>query len=123
MKSRETDIRLRRFELEERRQKVADLEAMIADFQSMADDLTIQIETEEKRSGISDVDHFSYPTFAKAARERRGNLDSSISDLTEKLTSARDELSETESELRTSEISDEREQDRLQARGELPSLR
>ena len=123
MKSRETDIRLRRFELEERRQTVSDLESMIADFQSMADDLTLQIETEEKRAGISDVEHFSYPTFAKAARERRDNLSSSIADLQAKLDGARAELEDSESELRTSELTDERDQGRLPARGEQASLR
>ena len=33
-----------------------------------------EIAAEERKSGITDVNHFAYPTFAKAARQRRDNL-------------------------------------------------
>ena len=83
MKSRETLIRLRRFEVDEKRQKVADIEHMIADFNRMATDLERQIEMEQERAGVSDINHFAYPTFAKAAIQRRDNLQASIADLEE----------------------------------------
>ena len=63
MKSRDAMIRLKRFDVEEKRRKVADIEAMIGDFNHMAVDLDRQIAIEQERAGVSDVNHYAYPTF------------------------------------------------------------
>jgi flagellar export protein FliJ len=115
MKSRETLIRLRRFDVDEHRQKVADIEAMIADFQQMSTDLDRQIEVEQERAGVSDVNHYAYPTFAKAAVQRRDNLKASIGDLEAKLESAREELAEAFEELKKVELIHERDTERGRA--------
>jgi flagellar FliJ protein len=81
MKSRDALIRLKRFEVEEKRRKVADIEAMIGDFNHMAVDLDRQIAIEQERSGVSDINHYAYPTFAKAAIQRRDNLAASATGL------------------------------------------
>ncbi len=99
MKSRENLLRLRQFEVEEKRQKIADLERMIEDFKGMADDLDRQIAAEEEAAGISDPSHFSYPPFAKAARERRDNLRRSADELESQLVDVRKELEEALEEL------------------------
>ena len=49
MKSRDALIRLKRFDVEEKRRKVADIEAMIGDFNHMAVDLDRQIAIEQER--------------------------------------------------------------------------
>jgi flagellar FliJ protein len=64
-----------RFEYDEKRQQVSDLEMMIADFRRMASDLDQQIKIEQQAAGVSDVNHFAYPTFARAAITRRDNGD------------------------------------------------
>lgn len=99
MKSREGLARLRAFELTEKQRKVADIEMMIAEFGRMAGELDQQIDSEEMRSGVTDPSHFSYPPFAKAARQRRDNLKQSIADLEVKLAAAREELEAAEGEL------------------------
>ena len=113
MKSRESLIRLRRFEVDEKRQKVADIEVMVQDFNQMVVDLDRQIEAEQERAGVSDVNHYAYPTFAKAAIQRRDNLNASISDLDAKLERAREELAEAFEELKKVELINERECERL----------
>lgn len=118
MKSRESLIRLRRFEVDEQRQKVADIESMIADFRQMASDLERQIEVEQERAGVSDVNHYAYPTFAKAAIQRRGNLVASIEELEAKLEKAREELAEAFEELKKVELMQERESERSRAYAE-----
>lgn len=118
MKSRESLIRLRRFQVDERRQQLAAIEAMIADFERMASELDQQIEAEHERSGISDVTHFAYPTFAKAALQRRDNLVASANDLKDKLERAHDELATAIEELKKVELIEERELGRERARGE-----
>lgn len=112
MKSRETLIRLRRFDVDEHQQKVGDIEAMINDFTQMATDLERQIEVEQERAGVSDVNHYAYPTFAKAAIQRRENLMASIGDLELKLESAREELAEAFEELKKVELIQERDTER-----------
>jgi flagellar protein FliJ len=113
MKSRDAIIRLKRFDVEEKRRKVADIEAMIGDFNHMAVDLDRQIAIEQERSGVSDVNHYAYPTFAKAAIQRRNNLAASAADLAAKLAAARSEFDEACEELKKIELLEERDAERL----------
>ncbi len=92
-----------RFEYDEKRQQVNDLEMMIADFRRMAGDLDQQIKVEQQTSGISDVNHFAYPTFARAAISRRDNLRASIVELEKRLERARQEALEAFELLKLSE--------------------
>lgn len=80
-----------RFEAREKARKVEDLEAMIREFEMMSVDLDRQIVSEEERTGVRDLKHFSYSTFAKAARQRRDNLQMSVDDLRAKLAVAVEE--------------------------------
>ena len=109
MKTHDTLIRLRKFEVDERRQKVADLESMIDDFQGMAKDLDRQVEVEQQRAGVSDVNDCHYPLWAKDAIVRRERLMDSVNELEEKLIAARDELASSFEELKKVEKVGERE--------------
>ena len=60
MKSRDTLVRLKRFQAEEKRRRVAQIEAMINEFTRMATELDREIGVEEQRSGNSDPSHFAY---------------------------------------------------------------
>ena len=92
MKSRDHIVRLKRFQVEERRRRVQQIEAMIGDFHRMATDLDREIANEEARSGISDPNHFAYPTYARAAATRRDNLKRSAEELKEQAVDARTNL-------------------------------
>ncbi|GLQ56710.1 flagellar export protein FliJ [Devosia nitrariae] len=110
MKSRsESLIRLKKFQVDEKRRQVTQIEMMVADFERMAAELDQQIEIEHQRTGISDVAHFAYSTFAKAASQRRDNLLASAHDMREKLESAQDALAEAIEELKKVELLDQRE--------------
>lgn len=112
MKSRETLIRLKRFQVDEKRRQVAQLEAMIAEFERISIDLEREISTEQQRAGITDPGHFAYPTYAKAAIQRRDNLARSSSDLKVQLEDARASLAEAFEELKKAEILDQRDHQR-----------
>ena len=60
----------------------------------MCVDLGQQIEVEEKRARISDPAHFAYPTYAKAARERRAKVKRSVDALRIELDRLRFEANE-----------------------------
>jgi flagellar export protein FliJ len=115
MKSRDTLIRLKRFHVDEKRRQVAQIEAMIADFERMAADLDREIAVEQQRAGIDDPGHFAYPTYAKAAMQRRDNLQQSANDLKGQLEEARNALAEAFEELKKVEILEERDQHRERA--------
>jgi flagellar protein FliJ len=112
MKARNTLIRVKKFQLDEKRRKVAQMEAMIVDFQRIAGDLEREIVAEQERAGIYDPSHFAYPTYAKAAIARRENLKRSIDELEAQLRDARVALQESAEELRRVELLDERDQSR-----------
>ena len=112
MKSRDTLIRLRKFQVDEKRRRVAQIEGMVADFDRMATDLEREISTEQDRAGIHDPLHFAYPTYAKAAIQRRENLTRSADELRGQLEDAKALLSEAFEELKKVELLDERDQAR-----------
>ena len=112
MKSRDTLIRLRKFQVDEKRRRVAQIESMVADFDRMAADLEREITVEQDRAGIHDPAHFAYPTYAKAAITRRDNLKRSADELKGQLEDARMALAEAFEELKKVELLDERDQAR-----------
>ena len=115
MKSRETLIRLKKFQVDEKRRKVVQIEAMIAEFERMAGDLDREIKTEQDRANIHDPSHFAYPTYAKAAIGRRENLRRSAGELKTQLDGAQALLGEAFEELKKVELLDERDQARERA--------
>ena len=110
MKSRETLIRLKKFQVDEKRRKVAQIEGMIAEFERMAADLEREIKSEQDRAGIHDPAHFAYPTYAKAAMTRRENLKHSADELKIQLDDAKAALGEAFEEMKKVELLDERDQ-------------
>ena len=115
MKSRDTLIRLKKFQVDEKRRRVAQIEGMIADFQRMSVDLEREIQHEQERAGINDPSHFAYPTYAKAAIQRRANLTRSADELRIQLEDAKSQLADAFEELKKVELLDERDQARERA--------
>ena len=109
MKSRDTLIRLRRFQVDEKRRRVTQIEMMKADFNRMALELDREVAHEESRAGITDPAHFAYPTYARAAATRRDNMRQSAAALEGQLAEAKAELGEAFEDLKKIEILDDRE--------------
>jgi flagellar export protein FliJ len=128
MKTRDTLMRLKRFQVEEKRRRVAQIEAMIAEFSRMASDLDREIAAEEQRTGISDCSHFAYSTYARAARGRRDNLKHSADELRGQLAEASDNLADVLDELNKAQSLDGRERitdrpaEAVAVREEIPAL-
>ncbi|GEO85623.1 MULTISPECIES: flagellar export protein FliJ [Alphaproteobacteria] len=109
MKSRESLVRLKGFQVTEKRRQLQQLQSMMAEFERMAKELENQIAIEEKKSGISDPNHFAYPTFAKAARQRADNLQVSIRELKVQQEAAEFSLEEAEAEFAKASALEERD--------------
>ncbi|MGB3389849.1 MAG: flagellar export protein FliJ [Pseudaminobacter sp.] len=109
MKSRGNLVRLKQFQVNEKRRQLLQLDMMIAEFDRMASELEFQINAEEKKAGITDTNHFAYPTFAKAARLRHDNLKNSQADLLQQKATAESLLAEAEAELSKAEMLESRD--------------
>jgi flagellar export protein FliJ len=118
MKSRETLIRLKKFQVEERRRRVAQIEGMIVEFERICGDLEREIKGEQDRAGIHDPAHFAYPTYAKAAMQRRENLKRSTDELRVQLEDAKASLGDAFEEMKKVEMLDERDQIRERVEGD-----
>jgi hypothetical protein len=109
MKSRENLVRLKQFQVNDKRRQLLQLDMTIAEFERMAGELELQIAAEEKKAGITDIHHFAYPTFATAARLRRDNLRNSQADLAQQRSVAESLLAEAEAELSKAEMLESRD--------------
>ncbi|HEX7775020.1 MAG TPA: flagellar export protein FliJ [Parvibaculum sp.] len=104
MRNRDTLIRLHRFQVDEKRRKLAELELMAQEFRASERELEAQVEAEQKKAGISDVAHFAYPMFAKSVIRRRQNILASIEDIERQLDAAKEELAAAFRELKKYEL-------------------
>lgn len=109
MKPRESVVRLKKFQVREKRRQISQLDMMMNEFERMSSELETQIANEERKSGITDVNYFAYPTFARAARQRRENLINSIRDLQIQKSSEEINLHELEAELERALALEERD--------------
>jgi hypothetical protein len=100
---------MKRFQIEERKRQVGQIETMIEEFSRMIGDLDVEIAAEHRRTGIEDEKHFAYSTFARAARQRRANLQTSVTDLNSQLDTAKAALDLAMAELEKEEEKLERE--------------
>ncbi len=109
MKSRDTLVRLKRFQVEEKRRRLAQIEMMIAEFNRMAGELDREIAAEEQKSGVKDTAHYAYSTYARAARGRRDNLLHSADELKSQLEEARALFEQANDELAKAQVLENRE--------------
>ena len=86
-----------------------------SEFERISGDLERDIKIEQDRSGIHDPGHFAYPTYAKAAIQRRDNLKRSANELKLQLEDAKAALGEAFEEMKKAELLDERDQMRERA--------
>ena len=109
MKSRDSRTRLKEFQVNEKRRQLQQLQMMMSEFDRMAKDLENQIVVEEKKTGITDPNHFAYPTFAKAARQRADNLHVSIRELKMQQEAAELALEEAQADFAKASALEERD--------------
>jgi flagellar FliJ protein len=95
MNQTERLLRSREFEVNHSCLRATQIETMIGDFDRICTDLEQQIEAEETRAKISDPKHFAYPTYAKAAQERRTKIKHSSDALRNELDRLRMKANET----------------------------
>ena len=98
MSSRAPAARSLGFQIAQHSRIIAQLQTIIADFDRQAVNLDWDIRVEEDRANNHDPSHFAYPTYAKAAIQRRDNLRRSSRELKDQFDVAKKALAEAELE-------------------------
>jgi flagellar export protein FliJ len=86
-------VRLHRWTLDEKRQKLAELERFRVRMVSNIDNLEADLAREQAAAGRPDVTNISLPAFIKATIDRRRKIEESIVEIDRSIAAARDEIS------------------------------
>ena len=91
---------VKKFQVDDKRRKVAQFQLMIEELERLEADLQREVSLEETRAQIKDPTNFAYPLFAKAATQRRENVRRSREQLEDKLKETEQGLADSLEELR-----------------------
>ena len=109
--------RLNQTQTEKLRRKFTQIQAIIADFERLAETLEVEIRTEEHCTRIHDPSQFAHSILGKATTQRHDNLMRSIAQLKIQLDAVKKALSES---LAASEAADQlKSGDRMLERSEI----
>lgn len=104
MKGLPTLIRVRTWELEEKRRKLADLEALSAQLDEAVARLDDEVKMEQTIAASSSEVNFAYAPYAAAAIERRRTLQASAEDVKRQIAAAAEEVTAAYQELKKYEV-------------------
>ena len=104
MKGLPTLIRVRTWELEEKRRKVADLEALEAQLVEAIARLDDEVQLENQVASNDTDASFTYGSYISAAIDRRRTLDASVEDVGRQIEAAREEVTVAYQELKKFEV-------------------
>ncbi len=99
-----TLIRLRTFELDQKRRRLAELEGMKARLEAAVDDLVDTVVKEQSIAARDEEVTFAYGAFAKAAIVRRKSLEASIAEVAQQVEAAADEVAIAYQDLKKLEV-------------------
>jgi flagellar export protein FliJ len=115
MKGLPTLIRVRQWELEEKRRKLADLEGLAAQLDEAIQRLDDEVKMEQGIAGASHEVNFAYAPYAQAAIERRRTLLASLDDVKQQIEAAHEEVTIAYQELKKYEVAQDNRRRRTRA--------
>lgn len=107
MKGLPTLIRVRQWELEEKRRKLADLEGLALQLEEAIARLDDEVKMEQGVASASVDVSFAYAPYAQAAIERRRTLKASLEDVRLQIEAAAEEVTAAYQELKKYEVAND----------------
>ncbi|USG60518.1 flagellar FliJ family protein [Sneathiella marina] len=104
MKGLSNLIRLHKWKLDEKRRELTDMEQMRDSFMAQRTDLQREQQREQEIAAEDPDINFAYSNYATAAKERLENLQTSISEISQKIIVLKDEVSFCYRELKKYEV-------------------
>lgn len=115
MSSLQSLIRLHRFQLDERRRQLADLDQLATKLRQERQRLDVEQQVEQTVAAQSIEAAQTYGTYARSLIERRRRLDQSLAEVEQQIAQAREALAEAFQEVKRYEITaDNRERQQRQ---------
>ncbi len=111
-------IRITRWHLDEKRQKLAELERLAERLRGDLQRLDEGIAHEQQLAEQDDMARRAYPAFLEAELDRRQRLEKSIADVEQEIEAAREEVGEAFRELKKYELAEDNERQRVRKRRE-----
>lgn len=108
-------IRLHKWQLDEQRRNLVELEKMRDDLLKKFTDLEEELAQEQDRVANSAMINISYAAYATVVMERRENLEKSLAEIKVSVEDMKDQVAESFKELKKYEVVEQREFDRQQA--------
>jgi len=93
-------VRLHRWTLDEKRQKLAELERFRAKMIMNIESLEAELAREQAAADRSEVTSMSLPAFIKATIDRRRKIENSIAEIDRSIAAARDEITQAFQEFK-----------------------
>ena len=107
MKRRDSLLRLKRFQVDEFKRRLATLDEMKADLERKLADLEESIEREKQRAKDSEIGRVAFPSFLQSIDVRRKNIRMTMKELERERASVQDELAAAYQDLKTFELAEE----------------
>ncbi|MEA1937900.1 MAG: flagellar FliJ family protein [Pseudomonadota bacterium] len=97
-------IRLRRWQLDEKRRTLAELQGLFERLEDERQRLEQEVQTEQKSAKLSQEGTFAYGDYAKVAVDRHRHLEASLEQVREQIEKATEEVQEAYKALKTYEL-------------------
>jgi flagellar export protein FliJ len=107
MKSRQALIRLHKWQVDDIRRRLGELEVMRREFVDKRAELEGTLADERRFGESSPIGAFAYPSFAKAMTERRDKLEESIQNIEREIEATKAALGDAYRELKKFEVLEE----------------
>ena len=115
MRGLKTLIRLHRWQLDETRRKLEDLERLRVGLDTQSHRLEAELRDEQHHAARSLEGSYAYPGFAETVIARRATLAQSMAEVESSIQNTHEVLSAALERLKTYEVAEEREQERSHA--------
>ena len=107
MKRRDTLLRLKRFRVDEMKQRLATLDEMKADLDRKLADLEESVARERHRANDSDIGRLAFPSFLQSIDVRRKNIKNTMKELERERALVQDDLAAAFQDLKSFEVAEE----------------
>jgi flagellar protein FliJ len=118
MKRRDSILRLKRFNVDELKRRLATLDEMKADLDKKLADLDESVAREKHRANDSDIGRLAFPSFLQSIDVRRKNIRTTMKDLEGERARQQDGLAVAFEDLKSFEVAEE-ERNRRAAQAEI----
>ncbi|WP_321394058.1 flagellar FliJ family protein [Emcibacter sp.] len=109
-------IRLHKWQLDEKRRQLTELETMRDDLLARKEQLAQQLVSEQEKVSNSQIIDISYANFATAIAQRQEKLMESMAEIEASIEDMKDQVSESFKELKKYEVVEQRERERQVAK-------